>query len=96
MSAASSPPSAPSQKVGWLHSATNGVATTWGPNPNGIVRALFITSSNALVGGDFTTIAVTSRQGFAAIGLTGTGAIEPLNLALQTGTTVNFVRSILL
>ena len=75
---------------------TNGVATTWNPNPNGIVRALFITSSNALVGGDFTTIAVTSRQGFAAIGLTGTGTAQPLDLALQAGTTVNFVRSILL
>jgi len=76
--------------------STNGVANNWNPNPNGIVRALLVTSSNAFVGGDFTTIAVTSRRGFASIGLTGTGTAQPLDLALQSVTTVNLGRSILL
>jgi len=73
-----------------------GVANAWNPNPNGIVRALFITSSNAFVGGDFTSIAVAIRNGFASIGLTGTGTAQPLNLQLQGPTTANLVRSILL
>ncbi len=77
-------------------SLSSGVATTWNPNPNGIVRALLVTSTNAYVGGDFTTISVQNRHSFAALGLTGTGAAESLDLQLQTGTTVNIVRSLLL
>ena len=73
-----------------------GIATSWNPNPNGTVRALFITSTNAYVGGDFTTISIASRRGFASIGLTGTGTAQPLNLALQSVSTANLVRSILL
>jgi hypothetical protein len=73
-----------------------GVANTWNPNPSGIVRALFITSSNAFVGGDFTTISLANRRGFASIGLTGTGTAQSFDLALQSVSTANLVRSILL
>jgi hypothetical protein len=48
------------------------------------------------VGGDFTTISLASRRGFAAIGLTGTGTAQPLDLQLQAPSTANFVRAILL
>ena len=72
------------------------MANSWNPNPNGIVRALWVTATNAFVGGDFTTIAVASRRGFASIGLTGTGTAQPLDLALQSASTANLVRSILL
>jgi trimeric autotransporter adhesin len=73
-----------------------GVANNWNPNPNGIVRALWVTSSNAFVGGDFTTISLTSRRGFASVGLTGTGTAQPLDLQLQSVSTANLVRSLLL
>jgi trimeric autotransporter adhesin len=75
---------------------TVGAANNWNPNPNGIVRALLVTSSNAFVGGDFTTISVANRRGFASIGLTGVGTAQPLDLQLQSVSTVNLVRSILL
>ena len=73
-----------------------GVATSWNPNPNGTVRAIAVTSSNAFVGGDFTTISVASRRGFASIGLTGVGTAQPLDPALQSASTVNLVRSLVL
>ncbi|HEY3856795.1 MAG TPA: hypothetical protein VGO67_20615 [Verrucomicrobiae bacterium] len=73
-----------------------GVATSWNPNPNGIVRAIVVTSSNAFVGGDFTTISVANRRGFASLALTGAGAAQPLDLALGSAGTANFVRSLVL
>ena len=73
-----------------------GVANNWNPNPNGIVRAILATPSNVFVGGDFTTISLTSRRGFASIGITGTGTAQPLDLQLQSVSTANLVRSLLL
>lgn len=77
-------------------SLATGIAGTWNPNPNGIVRALWVTATNAYVGGDFTTIAVASRRGFASIGLTGAGSALSLDLQAQSAGTLNLVRSILL
>jgi trimeric autotransporter adhesin len=73
-----------------------GVANNWNPNPNGIVRAIVATSSNVFVGGDFTSISLATRRGFASIGITGTGTAQPLDLQLQSVSTANLVRSLLL
>ena len=77
-------------------SLATGIAGTWNPNPNGVVRALWVTATNAYVGGDFTTIAVANRRGFASLGLTGAGTALSLDLQAQSAGTVSLVRSILL
>ncbi len=48
------------------------------------------------VGGDFTTMGISSRLGFAALSPSGAGAAQPLNLQLQTSATASIVRSIVL
>ncbi|MEO6036487.1 MAG: hypothetical protein ABIQ35_14640, partial [Verrucomicrobiota bacterium] len=76
--------------------ATTGIAfQTWNPNPNGIIRAISVVGSTVYVGGDFTTVSAQNRRGFAALN-SGNGAAQALNLQLESATTANLVRSILI
>jgi hypothetical protein len=75
--------------------ATTGIAVnTWNPNPNNNVRAIAIVGSTVYVGGDFTTISVANRRGFAALNA-GNGAAQSLDLQLQSAGTANLIRSLL-
>ena len=84
----------PRNRLAALDEAT-GVATTWNPNPNGIVRALAVTDGVVYAGGDFTSMGAQSRRGFAAVS-SQDGALQALNLQLESAGTADLVRSILL
>ena len=45
----------------------SGFVTSWNPNCNDTVRALEVTDANIIIGGDFTTIGTSGRQGVAEV-----------------------------
>ncbi|MBK6726424.1 MAG: hypothetical protein IPG63_04050 [Xanthomonadales bacterium] len=68
-------------------SGTGAVDASWLPNPNGAVRVLMIDAGANLlyVGGDFSTIAGSARNGLARFDL-GTGALDASWAPLPAGT----------
>ncbi len=85
----------PRSRLAAIDAATGAALTTFNPNPNGVVRALAVDGSTVYVGGDFTTISISSRRGFAALDA-GNGAATSLDFQLESASTLNLVRSILL
>jgi len=68
--------------------ATTGLATTWNPNANELVRAVVVSGNTVFVGGDFTSVGTRSRYHLAALDKAGLGgAISTWDANLENNNT---------